>query len=55
MVNQKKYQKKVKKIIITELGLYLSKELTSENYWEISYEIKEEKINFILKFNLNKT
>lgn len=43
-----------KEVSSSGLGLYLCRELASENYGELSYEIKEEKINFILKFNLNK-
>ena len=43
-----------KEVSSSGLGLYLCRELASENYGELSYEIKGEKINFILKFNLNK-
>lgn len=43
-----------KEISSSGLGLYLCKELAYENYGELFYEINEGKINFILKFDLDK-
>lgn len=43
-----------KEISSLGLGLYLCKELAYENYGELFYEINEGKINFILKFDLDK-
>lgn len=43
-----------KEVSSSGLGLYLCREIAYENYGELSYEIKEEKIKFILKFDLNK-
>lgn len=43
-----------KEVSSSGLGLYLCKELAYENYGELFYEINEGKINFILKFDLDK-
>ena len=43
-----------KEVSSSGLGLYLCREIAYENYGELSYEISEGKINFILKFNLDK-
>ena len=49
------YEESAKEISSSGLGLYLCRELVRKNNGELSYEIKGEEINFILKFNLNKT
>lgn len=43
-----------KEVSSSGLELYLCKELAYENYGELFYEINEGKINFILKFDLDK-